>query len=247
MDTPDTSATVPTSPVVVITGANKGLGFETARRLAALGWRVWLGARDADRGRTAVAALAGDGADVTWLPLDVTSDDSVARAVATVAERDGAVDVLVNNAGIGGARSAPADTVPVEFLPVFGVNVLGPVRVTGAFLPLLRAAEQPRVVMVSSGLGSFGITGDPDRFESRLHGLVYSSSKAALNMITTQYARALSGITFTAVDPGYTATDLNGHTGFQTVTEGTDAIVAAATAVDAPSGQFRNRAGTIPW
>jgi len=249
MNTTDISSShsSPSTPVVVITGANKGLGLETARRLGELGWRVWLGARDATRGRTATDSLTREGIQATWLPLDVTSDDSVAEAVAIVADRDGHLDVLVNNAGIGGRVVGPADTVAADFLPVYGVNVLGPVRTTGAFLPLLRAAERPRVVMVSSGMGSFGVTTDPDRLESTIHALVYPSSKAALNMITTQYAKALPGITFTAVDPGYTATDLNGHSGHQTVTEGTDAIVTAVTATDQASGWFLDRAGAIPW
>jgi NAD(P)-dependent dehydrogenase (short-subunit alcohol dehydrogenase family) len=235
------------SPIALITGANKGIGYETARRLAAAGWTIWLGARDPELGRQAAATLAGPGT-VRPVPLDVTDDGSVAAAAKEVDSVSGRLDVLINNAGIGGSRSAPAETVPAEFLPVFGVNVLGPVRVTQAFLPLLRSGHAPRVIMVSSGMGSFGITTDPERFESTLHGLVYPSSKACLNMITSQYARALPEITFTAVDPGYTATDLNGHRGFQTVEQGATVVVDTALAVhDHPSGTFRDAAGPLPW
>lgn len=228
----------------LITGANKGIGSATARQLAGRGWTVWLGARDPDRGAAAAAALPGDVRPVT---LDVTDDDSVAAAVATVRAATPVLDVLVNNAGIGGGRP-PAEATPADFLPVFGVNLLGPVRVTRAFLDLLRGSGQPRIVMVSSGMGSFGITTDPDRFESTLPSLVYSSSKAALNMVTSQYAKGLPGILVNAVDPGYTATDLNGHRGFQTVEQGAEAVVQAATLpADGPTGTFFDASGPVPW
>lgn len=233
----------------LVTGANKGIGLETARRLLALGWTVWLGARDADRGTAARDGLVAGrpDADVRVLPLDVTSDESVAAAVQTVAA-GGGLEVLVNNAGISGSRSAPADTRPAEFLPVFGVNVLGPVRVTQAFLPLLRESDDPVVVNVSSGMGSFAVTTDPDRFESTLSGLVYPASKAALNMLTTQYAKSLPDVRVVAVDPGYTATDLNGHHGSQDVTVGAEPVVAAATAgADAPTGTFTGQEGPVGW
>jgi NAD(P)-dependent dehydrogenase (short-subunit alcohol dehydrogenase family) len=120
--------------------------------------------------------------------------------------------------------------------------------VTNAFLPLLRAATQPRIVMVSSGIGSLAITSDPTRLESSLLGLPYPSSKTALNMITSQYSRALPGIQVNAADPGYTATDLNNNSGHQTVTEGTDAIVRLASiGPDGPTGGFFDRFGTVPW
>jgi NAD(P)-dependent dehydrogenase (short-subunit alcohol dehydrogenase family) len=233
---------------VLITGANKGLGLESARRLAALGWTVWLGAREVDRGKAAAAEITAEqpGADVRVLPLDVTRDDSVESALETVCATGTGLDVLVNNAGIAGPRKAPAETVPADFLGVFGVNLLGPVRMTHTFLPLLRESAAPRLVLVSSGMGSFGITNDPDRLESTLHGLVYPSSKAALNMVATMYAKSLPDVQVTVVDPGYTATDLNGFSGFQTVTEGTDAIVEACTATT-ELAPFISRTGPIPW
>ena len=133
--------------------------------------------------------------------------------------------ILVNNAGITGELVGPEDTLPTHLIPVFRVNVLGPVRVTHAFLPLLRAAPDPRVVMVSSGNGSLAIVTDPARLESTIAHLMYPTSKAALNMLTTQYAKGIPDVRFNLTDPGYTATDLNNNQGTQTVTEGTDAIV----------------------
>lgn len=231
--------------IALVTGATQGIGRETARRLVALGWTVWVGARDLTAGEAVATGLGGDARAVR---LDVTDDTSVAEAVRVVDATHGRLDVLVNNAGVSGRVVGPRDTPAADFLPVYGVNVLGPVRVTHAFLPLLDRSAQPRVVMVSSGLGSFGVTTDPGRFESTIAGLAYPSSKAALNMITSQYAKVLEGYQVLAVDPGYTATGLNGFQGYQTVEQGADAVVAAATVgPDAPSGTFHDRAGAVPW
>jgi NAD(P)-dependent dehydrogenase (short-subunit alcohol dehydrogenase family) len=237
-----------TENIALVTGANKGIGFETTRRLAELGWTVWLGSRDTHRAAAALARLTEllPAADVRPVALDVTSDESVAAARRTVEQASGRIDALVNNAGVGGRFVGPEDTVPADFLPVYGVNVLGPVRVTTAFLPLLRKSRAPRLVMVSSGMGSFAITTDPERVESTLHGLVYPSSKAALNMIASQYAKALTDVRVHAVDPGYTATDLNGHRGTQPVTEGAKAVVRACVAAELP-GVFVDQHGVIPW
>jgi NAD(P)-dependent dehydrogenase (short-subunit alcohol dehydrogenase family) len=234
----------------LITGANKGLGYETARRLGELGWTVLLGARDPMRGEEAVAMLQKSGADVRFIPLDVTSNESVTAAAELVAEAcdDGILDVLINNAGIIGPRTPPLETAPEDFIACFGVNMLGPVRVTRAMVPLMSAAENPRIVMVSSGLGSLAITTDPERHESRIVSLVYPSSKAALNMITTQYAKALPGFRINTVDPGYTATDLNDNAGFQSVEEGATVIVETAQVEkDGPTGCFFSKDGPVPW
>jgi NAD(P)-dependent dehydrogenase (short-subunit alcohol dehydrogenase family) len=210
-----------------------------------LGWTVWMAARDTDAARAAAATITDTqpDADVRVVRLDVTDDASVAQARDEVTAAGTGLDVLVNNAGI--AVSTPTlETTPADFLPVFGVNVLGPVRVTHAFLPLLTLSSRPRLVMVSSGLGSIHNVNDAARSESQVPGMVYQSSKAALNMIANQYAKAMPSIRVTTVDPGYTATDLNGHTGTQTVTEGTDAIVAAATA-DEVAGPHIDRHGPV--
>jgi NAD(P)-dependent dehydrogenase (short-subunit alcohol dehydrogenase family) len=228
----------------LITGANKGLGREAARQLVAAGHLVYVGARDADRGRAAAAAVEG-----RYIPLDATSDDSVRAAAKLIDAEIGHLDVLVNNAGIAGTGFRPAgETTADDMQVLYATNVFGVVRVTQAFLPLLRNSAAPVIVNVSSGMGSFAVTTDPSRFESTLVGLAYPSSKAALNMVTTMYAKAYPGMRVNAVDPGYTATDLNGHRGTQTVEEGVRAIVTMARiTADGPTGTFSDAAGAVGW
>jgi NAD(P)-dependent dehydrogenase (short-subunit alcohol dehydrogenase family) len=233
---------------VLITGANKGLGRETARQLSELGWTVLLGARDPEKGQQAAAEIAVDGADVRFIQIDVTSDESVAVAAQQVATDVSYLDVLINNAGITGPWVGPLETGPEHLLECYEVNVFGPVRVTRAFLPLLEAADQPRVVMVSSGLGSLTVTSDPQSLEYTINALTYPSSKSALNMVTTQYAKALPKWRINAADPGYTATDLNFNQGHKTVEQGAAVIVTLAqVGPDGPTGQFFNDAGPVPW
>lgn len=239
---------------VLITGANKGLGFEAARRLGEQGWTIFLGSRDQGRGRAAADKLTDGGANVVMVPLDVTSDESVTDAVRLVREHTDRLDVLINNAGAPGNGIGPADATVDEVHSVYDTNVYGPIRVTHAFLPLLRAADHPRVVMVSSGGGSFAVVTDPEQPFSKIHELAYSSSKAALNMITVRYAQALPKIKFNIATPGeianrkWAATDMNKHTGQLTVTEGTDSIVKLAMIdADGPTGTFIDRLGPAPW
>lgn len=231
------------SKTTFITGANKGLGFETARRLTERGHTVLIGARDADRGRQAAAALGA-----RFVAIDVTDDASVAAAAADVAAHEGHVDILINNAGIAGGL-VPAEELTGELATlVFDTNVVSIVRVTTAFLPLLRATDAPRVVNVTSGLGSMTLTHDPARIESTVVLPLYAASKAAVTMLTTQYAKAIPDVRFNAVDPGHTATDLNGNSGTQTVTEGTDAIATLATEdSSAGTGRAIDRYGPLPW
>ena len=233
---------------VLITGANKGLGRETARRLALLDWTVWIGSRDTAAGEAAAKTIHEDqpDADLRVVQLDVTSDDSVNAAYDVVAASGTGLDVLVNNAGVSGRFGPAAETRAENLIPVYGVNVLGPIRVTHAFLPLLRASERPRLVMVSSGLGSITYVNEAQIAHGYIAGFAYHSSKAALNMITNQYANDLPDVRVVAVDPGYTATDLNGFSGTQDVTEGTDAIVLAAAGDEVP-GRYFNRHGAVPW
>ncbi|GAA2013242.1 SDR family NAD(P)-dependent oxidoreductase [Nakamurella flavida] len=226
-----------------ITGANKGLGHETARRLIAAGHTVLIGARD-----PRVGAAAAEELGARFIQLDVTDDASVAAAVADVERHEGVVDVLVNNAGIAGSAASPTDLTAADVQAVFDVNVLGIVRTTTAFLPLLHRSADPVIVNVSSGLGSVSITRDEARVESHVVAPGYTASKAAVFMLTAQYAKAFPDIRICAADPGYTATDLNGHNGPQTVTEGTDAIVGLAT--EGPghgTGRFVDRHGDLPW
>ena len=229
--------------ITLITGGNKGLGYEAARRLKEQGHSVYIGARDGTRGRAAAEALR-----VRFVQLDVTDDASVDAAAEDIRRRDGRLDVLINNAGITGGRVGPADVTADGIRSVFDTNVFGVVRVTHAMLPLLRESENPVIVNVASGLGSFGIVSNPDRLESRYPSLSYSSSKAALTMLTLQYAKAFPEFRVNVVDPGYTATDLNGNSGTQSVEEGTDAIVRMAMIdPDGPTGRFEDRDGVIPW
>jgi NAD(P)-dependent dehydrogenase (short-subunit alcohol dehydrogenase family) len=226
----------------LVTGANKGLGREVARRLLEDGHDVWVSARDGARGRAAAQELGA-----RFVELDVTDDASVSSAARHVAA-EGGLDVLVNNAGIVGARRTVAEMTAEDVAEVLATNVLGVVRATRAFLPLLERAASPVVVNVSSGMGSLTVTSDPARLESSLIALGYATSKAAVNMLTTQYAKALPGMRINAVDPGYTATDLNGRRGTQTVEEGAEAIVAMAE-IDAsgPTGTFTDRHGVVAW
>jgi len=229
--------------ITFITGANKGIGFDTARRLAELGHTVLLGARDPQRGQAAADRLG-----VRFVPIDVTDDDSVKRAVADVEAHEGRLDTLINNAGIVGRRAPAGELTGDDALLVFDTNVVSIVRVTNAFLPLLERSDAPVVINVSSGMGSFALTHDPERVESTIAALLYPASKSAVTMLTMQYAKALPAVRFNAADPGYTATDLNGHSGTQTVTEGTDAIVTLATE-DPPAGtgRFIDRFGPVAW
>jgi NAD(P)-dependent dehydrogenase (short-subunit alcohol dehydrogenase family) len=229
--------------ITFITGANKGLGYETARRLSELGQHVIIGARDAERGQAAADRLG-----VRFVPIDVTDDVSVKHAAADIEAHDGRIDTLINNAGITGSHAPAGEITGADAEYVFATNVAGIVRVTGAFLPLLRESRTPAVINVSSGMGSQTLTHDPERVESKIAAPLYTASKAAVTMLTTQYAKALPGVRFNAADPGYTATDLNGHRGHQTVAEGTEAIVALATEdPSAGTGRFIDRFGPVAW
>jgi NAD(P)-dependent dehydrogenase (short-subunit alcohol dehydrogenase family) len=223
----------------LVTGANRGLGFEVARQLAAAGHEVWLGARDRARGQQAADAVGA-----RFVQLDVTDDASVAAAVETV----GALDVLVNNAGISGGRIGPSEATAEHMRTVYETNVFGPVRVLHAFIPLLEKSSAPVVVNVSSGVGSLGLASDLESPWSEVNFPVYASSKAALNMLTIRYAAAFPRIRINSVDPGFTATDFNQYRGTQTVEQGAEAIVRyALIAGDGPTGGFFARDGTEPW
>jgi NAD(P)-dependent dehydrogenase (short-subunit alcohol dehydrogenase family) len=229
--------------ITLITGGNKGLGYESARRLIELGHTVYIGARDAQRGQHAADELGAQ-----FVPLDVTDDASVTAAATTVQDREGHLDVLINNAGVADSMAGPDELTAAGMQQIYDVNVFGIVRMTHAFLPLLRAAAAPVIVNVGSGLGSFGVVTDPERFESTFAVPIYGSSKAAVSALTLQYAKALPELRINVADPGYTATDMNGNSGHQTVTEGTDAIVRLATiGTDGPTGTFWDRNGKVPW
>jgi NAD(P)-dependent dehydrogenase (short-subunit alcohol dehydrogenase family) len=226
----------------LITGANKSLGFETARRLVETGHTVLIGARDQERGRAAAGSLGA-----RFVQIDVTNDASVQAAAADVAAHEGAIDVLVNNAGVLGRVGPVGEYTAADMSAVLDVNVVGIVRVTHAFLPLLRKSSNPVIVNVSSGMGSFGMTQDPLRIESQYALPLYCASKAAVTMLTTQYAKELKDMRINAVDPGQTATDFTGGLG-HSVAEGAEPIVTlAAIGPDGPTGQFIDRSGNLPW
>jgi NAD(P)-dependent dehydrogenase (short-subunit alcohol dehydrogenase family) len=238
--------------VTLITGGNKGLGYETARRLIAEGHEVYLGARDPERGQRAADELGAH-----FIQIDVTDDASVAAAADELAQQAGRLDVLINNAGIAGPVKPVAELTGPDAQQVFNIDVFSIVRMSHAFLPLLEKSAAPVIVNVFSSLGSFAVVHDPAQMElltpsgmeeAGLSGALYQAAKSAVNMLTVQYARQLPNIRINVVDPGYTATDLNAHDGAQTVTEGTDAIVAMATiGADGSTGTFTDRHGAVAW
>ena len=226
--------------VTLITGANKGLGYETARRLIALGHRVYLGARSPELGAAAAAELGGQ-----FVQLDVTDDASVEAALAVVDEREGHLDVLVNNAGV----STTADVTGPVALQVFDTNAIGIIRVTQAALPLLQKSDNPVVVNVSSALGSFWSVTNPERRQFHFPSIVYGASKAAVSMLTVQYAKSFPDIKFNAVEPGFTATELTPFSGAgQPVEKGAEVIVRMATiGPDGPTGTFQEDDHELAW
>ncbi|MGV2129583.1 SDR family oxidoreductase [Agrobacterium vitis] len=238
-------------PKALITGGNKGIGLSIARGLGKLGYQVWIGSRDAERGRIAVAELEQAGIDARVLLLDVADPGSVEAASSFLNRQIDALDVLVNNAGIAlGFSEPPSEQSMDELKAVYEVNVFGPVRVTQAFLPLLKKAEGARIVMMSSGLGSLGLVTDPTSIYSTANLLAYNSSKTALNAVSVAFAKELAplGIKVNAVEPGSVATDLNGNSGALTPDEGAVSAIRLATiGADGPTGGFFGHDGIQPW
>lgn len=231
--------------IVLITGANKGIGLETARQLVGAGHTVYVGSRDLERGRVAAEEVGGRA-----IQLDVTDDASVAAAVTAV-EAGGGLDVLVNNAGIqaemdgeGVVTVGAAEVTAGVMRETFETNVFGVVRVLHAFLPVLARSAGPVVVNVSSGLASLSRASKGSGYP----GVAYPASKAAVNMLTVQYAKAFPAMRINAVEPGFTKTDLNAHTGRQTVEEAA-AVVArlAQLPPDGPTGGFFGAQGPMAW
>ncbi|WUH90047.1 SDR family oxidoreductase [Streptomyces sp. NBC_00433] len=253
-----------TPKIALITGANKGIGFETARQLAALGVTVLVGARDEARGQEAEDSLRKDGADARFVQLDVTDGESIGRAAAWIEAEYGRLDILVNNAGtstLSRRGASPSETSLDDMRAVYEVNVFGVVAVTNAMLPLLRRAEAARIVNVSSQVGSISSqdTGGPlGRMPASAQ---YPSSKTAVNMLTAMYAKELrdTPIKVNAANPGFTATDFNDHRGPRSAAQGAEPSVHLATLPDdGPSGILWGHVqpaegesdigyGTLPW
>ena len=252
-----------TTKIALITGANKGIGFETARQLGAREMTVLVGARDTERGRQAEQVLRDAGADARFVQLDVTDAKSVQLAAEWIETEYGRLDVLVNNAGTASVsrRGFPPSQSSLEDMrAVYEINVFGVVAVTNAMLPLLSRSPAARIVNVSSEVGSIAAESDPAHPLSQMPASVpYPSSKAALNMITVMYAKELrdTPIKVNAANPGYTDTDFNGHSGFRSAAEGAEPSVYLATLpADGPTGihwgyvwttDGSGGYGIIPW
>jgi len=238
--------------VVLVTGANKGIGFEVSRQLGRAGFTVLLGARDTARGEEAARKLRGEGLDVRFVKADLNQAVESGMALAKqIGEEFGHLDVLVNNAGLADREDGPASSVGIETLRrTFETNFFGTVALTQPLLPLLRAAERARIVNVSSGLGSIAINNDPNTPFYHVKILGYNASKVALNMFTVDLAYDLrdTKIKVNSVSPGFVDTDMNNHTGTDTVEEGAIAIVRLAQLPDdGPTASFMHKDGTYPW
>ena len=236
--------------IALVTGANKGIGYEIAAGLGALGWQVGVGARDDKRREDAVAKLRAAGADAFGVPLEVTDDASVAAAAALISERAGRLDVLVNNAAVTGGPSQLPTTVELSAVrAALETNVIGVIRVTNAMLPLLRRSASPRIVNMSSAVGSLTLQTTPGA-ETGPISAAYAPSKTFLNAVTVQYAKELhdTNILINAGCPGFTATDLNNFRGVRTPEQGATVAIQLATLPDSgPTGQFFNDEGPLPW
>jgi len=236
--------------IALVTGANKGIGYEIAAGLGALGWRIGVGARDPQRRDAAVEKLRAAGADAFGVPLDVTEDASVEQAAQLIADTVGGLDVLVNNAAVPGSWPQTASTMaPATVREVMETNVIGALRVTNAMLPMLRASRSPRIVNMSSSVGSLTLHTMLGVDMGQIP-VAYLASKTFLNALTIQYAKEfrLEKILINSGCPGLTATDLNGFSGDRTPGEGAAIAIRLATLPDdGPSGGFFDDAGTVPW
>ncbi|CUG89275.1 short chain dehydrogenase, putative [Bodo saltans] len=240
---------MPAKEIVLITGANKGIGLETARQLGQRGFKVLLGARDAALGAKAAESLQAAGLDVQAIAINVVDVASITAAAAQVERDFGRLDVLVNNAGVATNHAKPAELSGDEARGDFEVNFFGVINVTHAFIPLLRKAELPRIVNLSSMLGSHTLHADPT---SPIYGYTvtaYNASKAALNLYTQNLAHALKDEKFkiNAAHPGYVKTDL-APDGVMTVEQGAETSVYLATlGSDGPTGGFFHKRDALPW
>lgn len=242
-----------TQKIALITGANKGIGFEIARQLGVKGLVVLVGARDQARGDEAARRLQSEGIETSTVHLDVTDQATINQAASFIDETYGKLDILVNNAGISLSEGrVPPSELDVEvFRKTYETNVFGVFAVTRAMLPLLRRSDAGRIVNLSSPVGSLTLNSDPQSFYSQMPPLLaYCSSKTAVNAITVFFANDLrrTNIKVNAVSPGYVATDLNDHSGFLTPQQGAALPVTFATLpADGPTGGFFEEDGAVPW
>jgi NAD(P)-dependent dehydrogenase (short-subunit alcohol dehydrogenase family) len=237
--------------IALVTGGNKGIGFEVAKQLSEAGCTVILTARSRARGEEAAAKLKTKGADVEFAQLDVCDPDSIAKTYTQIADKYGRLDILINNAGIVDRADGPASATSIDAVEkTLQTNFLGPLRVTQAMLPLLKQSKHASIVNVSSGLGSLTLNGDENHMCSKVHYVGYCASKAALNMFTVKLAFELKDthIKVNSADPGYTATDLNNNQGYQSIAEGSAETVRLALIDETgPTGQYSDKESVLPW
>jgi NAD(P)-dependent dehydrogenase (short-subunit alcohol dehydrogenase family) len=236
--------------VALITGANKGIGFEIARQIAKAGWTVLAAARNEELGTQAAAKLQAESLDVHFIHIDLNAHQTAVTAAETIHNQFGKLDLLINNAAIAGTGDGPPSKVNIETVEtIMHTNYVGTVAVTQAMLPLLQRAGKAQIINVSSELGSVSLHNNPNWKYAPVKLLAYCASKAALNMFTVQLAYEFrdGNIAVNSVNPGYTATDLNGHSGPQTVEEGAAEIVRTALLNPPVTGKFLETAGEIPW
>jgi NAD(P)-dependent dehydrogenase (short-subunit alcohol dehydrogenase family) len=235
--------------IALVTGANTGIGFHLTQQLARTGVRVLLASRDPERGKSAAQQLAAEGLDVDVLTLDVTDDETIAAAVGHITDTYGRLDILINNAAIVGDGLPASQVRRASLLSTFDTNVAGIAVTTNALLPLLRASSRPRILNVSSELGSTRLVNDPDWAHTSVASAAYQTSKSALDMLTVLYAKELSHehISVLSVSPGYRATGLSGGPtpGAGDPAEGAAAIVAIALSAEFRTGQFLNDQGEL--
>ncbi|SEB00800.1 SDR family oxidoreductase [Pedobacter hartonius] len=240
---------------VLITGANKGIGFETAKQMAALGYFVYLGSRDKENGEKAVKTLNNSGfSNVEFLQIDISDSNSIKKARAEMERKTTLLDVLINNAGIlGNMPQEPSVTSIENYRRAFQTNVFGTIEVTQQFLDLLKKSVSPRIVNVSSEVGSLTENSDPNWFKYdsvKPFFAVYGASKSAVNAYTIALAYELRNSKFkvNSVTPGHTATDFNNYKGTKTIEEGAKPIVRCATLPDeGATGKFFSEEGEVRW
>ena len=239
-----------TNKVALITGANKGIGYEVARQIAKSGWTVLAAARNQELGRQAVARLQAEGLKVQFVPIDLDRPETAVTAAETIRSQFSKLNLLINNAAIATQEDGPPSKVNLEAVRrSMQTNFIGTIAVTQAMLPLLLAAGKAQIINVSSDLGCISQQTNPDWKYAPVKVLGYCASKAALNMLTVQLAYEFrdGNIAVNSVNPGYTATDLNGNSGPQTIEEGAAEIVRVALLNPPITGKFLETGGEIPW
>ncbi len=237
---------------VLITGANKGIGFEVAKQLAKKGYFVYIGSRSKENGQEALDKLRSEGiTNAAILEIDVNEVQSIENAAQELQSKVSHLDVLINNAGISGGFQQHPSNISLELVKnVIETNFYGAIQTTQHFLELLKKSDHPRIVNVSSDLGSLAYQSNPDWQYAKIKPLAYIASKASLNAFTITLAAELKPLNFkvNSVNPGATATDLNNHMGSRTPEFSAQVIVETATiGMDGPTGQFFSEEGIIPW